>query len=316
MFARVDFVLLPRPMKILFVSSTRLGDAVLTTGLLDHLIHAYPNARITVATGPVAEGVFTRMPNLERLIVLRKQSWGRHWLPFWWFAVRQRWDLVVDVRGSALAYQIPARRRAVMRRRGGHKTEQLAALLQLTPPPLPVIWTGAAERAKAAELLPDGAPIIGLGPTANWHGKAWATENFAALFHALAAGPLAGARAAIFAGPGAKEETLAAPMRAALPDGIDLCGKLSIPEVAACLERCALYIGNDSGLMHLAAAAGIPTLGLFGPTPWQEYSPAGRHAAFVASSDLNMAGLNVQAALDAAIALLQAAPVASPPGGA
>lgn len=303
-------------MRILFVSSTRLGDAVLTTGLLDHLIRTYPAARITVATGPVAEGVFTRMPHLERLIVLRKQSWGRHWLPFWWVAVRQRWDLVVDVRGSALAWQVLARRRAVMRRRDGHKTAQLAAMLGVAPPPLPVVWTGAAERAKAAELLPPGPPIIGLGPTANWHGKAWATESFSALFHALAGGPLAGARAAIFAGPGAKEEILAAPMRAALPEAIDLCGKLSIPEVAACLERCALYVGNDSGLMHLAAAAGIPTLGLFGPTPWREYSPAGRRAAFVVAPDGTMAGLSVTAVLDAAIALLRGGTVASPRGGA
>lgn len=298
-------------MRILFVSSNRLGDAVLTTGLLDHLIRTYPRARITVATGPVAEGVFTRMPNLERLIVLTKQSWGRHWLPFWWFAVRRRWDLVVDIRGSALAYQVPARRRAVMRRRGGHKTEQLAALLKLSPPPLPVAWTGPAERAKAAELLPDGPPVIGLGPTANWHGKAWPAERFAELFHALAAGPLAGARAAIFAGPGPKEEILAAPMRAALPDAIDLCGKLAIPEVTACLERCALYIGNDSGLMHLAAAAGVPTVGLFGPTSWREYSPAGRRAAFVVSSDGTMAGLSVVAAMDAATALLGREAVAS-----
>lgn len=303
-------------MRILFVSSTRLGDAVLTTGLLDHLIHAYPAALITVATGPVAEGVFTRMPNLERLIVLRKQSFGRHWLPFWWFAVRRRWDLVVDVRGSALAFQVLSRRRAVMRRRGGHKTEQLAAMLQLSTPPLPVAWTGPAERMRAAELLPDGAPIIGLGPTANWHGKAWPTDHFAALFRALAGGPLEGARAAIFAGPGPKEETLAAPMRAALPGAIDLCGKLTIPEVAACLERCALYIGNDSGLMHLAAATGIPTLGLFGPTPWREYSPAGRRAAFVVAPDLTMTGLSVTAALDAANALLRGESVASRPHGA
>lgn len=303
-------------MRILFVSSTRLGDAVLTTGLLDHLIRTYPGARITVATGPVAEGVFTRMPALERLIILRKQRWGRHWLPFWWFAVRRQWDLVVDVRGSALAYQIPARKRAVMRRRAGHKTEQLAALLNLSPPPLPVAWTGPAEQARAAELLPAGTPIIALGPTANWHGKAWPTANFAALFHALAAGPLPGARAAIFAGPGAKEETLAAPMRTALPDAIDLCGKLTIPEVTACLERCELYIGNDSGLMHLAAAAGIPTLGLFGPTPWEEYSPAGRRAAFVLAPDRTMAGLRVDAALEAAATLLRGQAVASPPGRA
>ena len=87
-------------------------------------------------------------------------------------------------------------------------------------------------------------------------------------------------------------------------------------EVAACLERCALYVGNDSGLMHLAAAAGIPTLGLFGPTPWREYSPAGRRAAFVVAPDGTMAGLSVTAVLDAAIALLRGGTVASPRGGA
>ena len=70
-------------MKILFVTSNRLGDAVLSTGLLDHLIRTHPDALITVVCGPVAEGVFERMPNRERTIVLRKLSWGRHWVPLW-----------------------------------------------------------------------------------------------------------------------------------------------------------------------------------------------------------------------------------------
>ncbi|MDX2291719.1 MULTISPECIES: glycosyltransferase family 9 protein, partial [Streptomyces] len=56
---------------------------------------------------------------------------------------------------------------------------------------------------------------------------------------------------------------------------VDLVGRLTIPEAAACLRRCALFVGNDSGLMHLAAAAGTPTLGLFGPTPAEEYAPSG-----------------------------------------
>lgn len=305
--------MLSRPgMKILFISSNRLGDAVLTTGLLDHLIRTYPDARITIATGPVAAGVFTRMPNLERLIVLRKQRWALHWLPLWWFAVRQIWDLVVDIRGSALAWQVPAHRRAVMRRRPGHKTVQLAAVLDLDPPPLPVAWTAAEDREKAARLLPEGTPIIALGPTANWREKIWPPERFAALFDALAAGPLPGARAAIFAGPGAKEKNLAAPLLATLPGAIDLCGTLSIPEAAACLARCVLYIGNDSGLMHLAAATGTPTLGLFGPTPWQEYSPAGRRTAIALSPTGKMDTLTVADALAAAIALLHDAAVASP----
>ena len=60
-------------MKILFVTSNRLGDAILSTGLLDHLIHRYPQARFTIICGPVAEGVFARMPNRDRTIVLRNK---------------------------------------------------------------------------------------------------------------------------------------------------------------------------------------------------------------------------------------------------
>ena len=47
-------------MRILFITATRLGDAVLSTGLLDHLARANPAARFTIACGPVAEGVFAR----------------------------------------------------------------------------------------------------------------------------------------------------------------------------------------------------------------------------------------------------------------
>ena len=191
-----------------------------------------------------------------------------------------------------------------MRKSGGHKTEQLARILNLSPPPLPVVWTNAADRLRAAALLPDGGPIIGLGPTANWNGKVWPPERFAALYQALAAGPLPGARAAIFAGPGPKEAALAAPLLQLLPDAIDLTGQLELPQAAACLARCALFIGNDSGLMHLAAAAGTPTVGLFGPTPSAEYGPSGPRARVAQSATQEMDGLSVETALKAAKALL------------
>ena len=130
-------------MRILFVTSNRVGDAILSTGLLDHLIRTYPDARITVACGRVSEGVFSRMPNLERLISFDKRPWGRHWLPLWAEAVRSWWDLVVDIRGSALSWMVPTVRQAVWRRKPGHKIAELAAVLKLDPPPLPVAWTAA-----------------------------------------------------------------------------------------------------------------------------------------------------------------------------
>ena len=113
-----------------------------------------------------------------------------------------------------------------------------------------------------------------------------------------------GAIAAVLAGPGETERAMAAPLLAALPDAIDLAGRLSLPEAAACLARAALYVGNDSGLMHLAAASGAPTLGLFGPTPVAEYAPAGPRAVAVSAPGGCMPNLTVEAAHAAACRLL------------
>ncbi len=293
-------------MRILFVTSNRLGDAVLSTGLLDHLLRTHPDARITIVCGAVAAGIFERMPGREQTIILEKLSRGRHWLPLWAATVTTRWDLVVDIRGSALSWLVPTARRAVMRRRPGHKTAQLAAILGLDPPPLPVVWTAPSDQAKAAALLPAGRPIVALAPTANWAPKIWPAARFAELFHAL---PLIGAVPVIFAGPGETERAMVAPLRAALPDAIDLSGRLTLPQVAACLSRSSLFVGNDSGLMHLAAAAGAPTLGLFGPTNAAEYAPAGRRARAVIGPGADMTTISVEQVLAAADALLRQSPI-------
>ncbi|MFC7689935.1 glycosyltransferase family 9 protein [Paeniroseomonas aquatica] len=124
-------------------------------------------------------------------------------------------------------------------------------------------WTGGEGR------------WIGLGPTANWDRKVWPAERFVAFFEALVAPgqPLEGARAVILGGPGPQEAAMAAPVLAALGDrAVSLMGSVSLPEAAAVLARCALFVGNDSGLMHLSAAAGTPTLGLFGPSRVGEYA--------------------------------------------
>ena len=269
-------------MRVLFITATRLGDAVLSTGLLDHLCRTHPDARFTIACGPIAAGLFAPMPGLERLIVVTKHPHDRHWLALWAACVRTRWDLAVDLRGSALTLFLAARRRRIMRggRRPGHRLTHLAGVLDLAEPPLPVVWTTIAHDQAARTLLPDGPRWIGLGPTANWSGKAWPVERFADLFGRLRADQ-PDLRPVIFAGPGQTEHDMAAPLLTALPEAIDLRGRLELPAVAASLRRCALFVGNDSGLMHLAAAAGAPTLGLFGPSRRSEYGPSGPNAGAV-----------------------------------
>jgi ADP-heptose:LPS heptosyltransferase len=293
-------------MRILFNSANRIGDAVITTGLLDHLIRTYPESRITVVCGRMAEGVFARMPNRERTILVDKRPYDMHWLALWRQVAGTAWDLAIDLRGSAMPYLVRARRRVVLRRLPGRKFEQLGALLGIDPPPLPVVWTAPEDRALAARLLPAARPVIGLGPTANSAYKVWPADRFAALFRRLAAGPLPGAVPAVLAGPGTAEQEGSAPLLAALPEAINLVGRLSLPEVAACIQRCALYLGNDSGLMHLAAAAATPTIGLCGATMdrAEEMAPAGRFAAWAMATAPSMEALSVDAALDAARRLL------------
>jgi ADP-heptose:LPS heptosyltransferase len=271
--------------RILFISSTRIGDAVLSTGLLDHLMRAHPEARFTIVCGRVAGGVFRRMPRLDRLIAVEKRRYSLHWLEIWGQLATTRWDLVVDLRASAIAWLLWTRDRKIIQggRRPGHRLTHLAALLGVEPPPLPVIWTAPEDSARAAALLPEGRPWLVLGPTANWHRKVWPAERFAELALRLTSpdGVFPGAGIAILGGPGDQERSMATPVLTALPQALDLVGKLDLPEVAAVLARAAMFIGNDSGLMHLAAAAGAPTLGLFGPTPSDEYGPAGPKAQAV-----------------------------------
>jgi ADP-heptose:LPS heptosyltransferase len=108
--------------------------------------------------------------------------------------------------------------------------------------------------------------------------------------------------AVVLGGTGPAERALAAPLLAELPGAIDLVGAVSLPEAAVLLQRAALFIGNDSGLMHLSAAAGAPTIGLFGPTDAATYWPAGRCATAVAATAMD--AIPVHQVVEAAETLL------------
>ena len=272
-------------LRLLFITSNRLGDAVLSIGVLDHLVRTYPEARITVACGPVAAPLFRALPGLERVIALKKRKRAGHWLELWVQCVGHCWGLVADLRDSAVS-RLLLRRRTVIASSPPfhlHRLEHLAAVFRLAEVPAPRLWFGEAERVRAAALVPDGPPVLALGPAANWIGKTWRPERFAELAHRLTGpeGILPGARVAVLAA--AAERDQAEPVLAAvdLARRLDLVGATDPLEAGACLARCALFIGNDSGLMHIAAAVGTPTLGLFGPSRPEHYRPWGDHCAWL-----------------------------------
>lgn len=263
-----------------------MGDAVLSAGLLDHIIRTERDASITVVCGPLAASLFEGMPCLRNIIPLAKKKHHRHWAELWVKVALIKWDMVVDLRDSLVSRLLVADRRYIYSRhidQGLHKVEQCAQVMKLDFVPPPRLWSSLTQRRHAEVLVPDGGPVLAVGPTANWIGKTWPAERFIEVVDHVTGpgGLLPGARVAVFAAPG--EEDAARRVLGAVPDGrgIDVIAKAAPGTAAAALKRCALYIGNDSGLMHCAAAAGVPTFGLFGPSYPHLYRPWGAHTSYI-----------------------------------
>ncbi len=275
-------------MRILFITSNRLGDAILSMGVLAHFLEAHPGAELTVVTGALPATLYRAAPGLTRIKVVTKSPFAWHWLKTYVHLASKSWDLLVDLRHVAIMRALPAKRRIFGSDTTGkrHRIEDFAATLGLDGPPAPKIWLDEDAATAAAGLIPNGGPVLALGPSAGPRRKAWRADRYAEVAKALTSsgGALADARIAIFAGPGPREHLQTQEILALLPTDrvIDLVGKTDPLTAAAALGRCDAFVGVDSGLMHLAAAMKVPTLGLFGDegVP-QVYRPWGKNTAFV-----------------------------------
>lgn len=270
-------------MAILYISSTHIGDAVLSTGLLAWLLERYPDDKVTIACGAPAAKVLEATPRLEALHVIRKRPSKGHWLDLWRATAGRRWRLVVDLRRSIMPWILRAERRAVLPKSevGEHRVVLIARTLGL-PPQDPVVWTRPEHEDRAAALLGADGNVVALGAGANWVGKMWPMERFLGLARQLTAGGgLAPGARIMLVGSGDEREAVR-PLFEALPEDriVDAMG-LDVLSTFAALKRCRLMVGNDSAMMHLAAATGRPTVGLFGPTRDEHYGPWGDNGLVV-----------------------------------
>ena len=272
-------------MNALFVTYSRIGDAVLSTGILGELIRNHPEVRVTVACGPIASPLFSAAPNLIKVIAMPKQKASLHWLDLWRQCAAVHWDILVDLRNSPVSRLLRARKKYI----GGtadpsrHRVEHLGAIMDMFPPPSPRLWLNDCHRHVARKLLPENRPILALGPVANWIGKQWDGEKFAELAKRLTSlsGILQDAPVVVLGGPNERDQTEAVTQLIPSDQRVDLVGKIDLLTACAVLRQCALFVGNDSGLMHIAAASGIATLGLFGPSREEHYAPWGPCSAVV-----------------------------------
>ena len=259
----------------LFITNTRIGDAVISAGVLRYWQEKEPDAQWTIIAGEPSAPLFENIKNLKKLHAIRKQSFSRHWLKIWRKTFMTKWHRVIDMRSSAVSYLLCAQHRHILpkrpRLRPMHK--HLAHFLEIDALPSP----------KFLDVMPEKFQqwTISLGPCANWRAKEWSPHRWVQLIQDLAQVYSQKKPRFLLLGGPSDSPVLEAIIKE-LP-GID-CQMITdqpLPQVYQILCQSQFFVGLDSGLSHLAAAAEIPVFSLFGPTDDRLYKPYGQDVTVI-----------------------------------
>ncbi|MBC8102317.1 MAG: glycosyltransferase family 9 protein [Cytophagales bacterium] len=173
--------------------------------------------------------------------------------------------------------------------------------------PMPLLCITETERRRGAAILRErealGPVLVGIQPGASYRAKQWDPSRFAEVARALA-----GEGASIvLLGSGTTERDASRVLREAMGERfpvVDLTGETSMRETMGILAHLSLFIGNDTGVSHIAAALGTPTVSLFGPTLAEKWGEASPRNLVIAAPDGCLKKLEVAPVLSAARTLL------------
>jgi ADP-heptose:LPS heptosyltransferase len=303
------------PQNILVIDFGQLGDVVLSLPALHAVRARFPRARVTVAVGKPGKQIVEMSNAADDTLVVDRVSLrdGSKPLSVWRIArlvkeVRaRRFDFVIDLHSLSETNLLGFLSGAKMRLYGRRPTRSLDFLSNFRPRPvledrtrhavdryldviaplgvgqvarvprLPVsdaevrAVDGLLQRARAGQ----DAPLVGMFPGAGHPSRCWPLAHFAEL--ALRLENNDGVRTVVFAGP--EERPLVKAMRGAFPRSAVVFDRLTIPQLAAAAARMSVFVSNDTGPMHVAAAVGTPVVILMSEHPMLDaYVPPGeRH---------------------------------------
>jgi lipopolysaccharide heptosyltransferase II len=292
------------PKRILIFNVNWLGDVLFSTPALKALRTKYPQAHIACILHPRTKEMLEGNPNVDEIIIFDEKEKDKHLFNKFRFISqlrKRKFDTVFLFHRSFTRLMLMTL--AKIPNRIGYKAKKRSSLFLTKKIPLPKadihrvdyflnilrnygiacesneyeFFVDDASRKKAAEIFKneqisasDFVAII--NPGGNWLLKRWLPERFAQVANFL----IDKFKAKIIISGSSKDIPLAKEIADKLTQKpVILCGRTSLKELGAIIQRCQLFISADSGPMHISAALKTPLIALFGPTSPRITGPIG-----------------------------------------
>jgi heptosyltransferase-3 len=300
----MTFTLQAPPRRVLVIVTRRIGDVLLATPLIRSLKSAWPHCRIDALVFDGTQGVLAGNPDLAAVhAVPERPSWGTHLallgrlfrrydlalslVPsdrptlYAWLSGRNRLGLLVDRPGQRWKRRFLDHWVAFDPEHTHTLRNHLALARALDIPVLSdvvVAWRDQDQAAADALLKGPCSALAVLHPWPKFRYKQWRADGWVALARWFIDN---GFRVALTGGPDPAEKAGVDAIARQLPTGvINAAGQLTLGATAALIARAQFYVGPDTAITHVAAATGVPTVALFGPTDPVKWGPWPRgHAA-------------------------------------
>lgn len=297
---------------ILIRGTNWIGDAVMTLPAVAAIRSTFPRARITILVKPWVADIFRLCPDVDDIMIYERP--GRHeglggLLRLAGELRKKEFDAAILLQNAveaailALLANIPIRAgynsdgrgmlltNSIIRTkaiRQVHQTDyylEMVKALGCRPVGRDVLLTPGEDDERLADALiaghglQDGRMMIGMAPGAAYGpAKKWFPYRFQLVADKL--WDSVAAQVVLFGSSDDHDAAAAVQAQAKYPM-VDLTGKTSLREAMALMSRCLLFISNDSGLMHVAAALGVPIVAIFGSTNPATTSPTGRNHVII-----------------------------------
>lgn len=293
--------------KILCIKPRGIGDIILSTIVLENLKSHFPIAEIHYLTESFAKDSVLNNPLVSKVHTMGKSEFV---LKVANRLRKEQFDIIFDLwsnpRSAQITFLTGAKYRVGFAYRGrkyaynflaesgrgeSHSAEHNLELLKAIGVAITSknihYYVGDNEKHFADEFFNESFSfddkIIGIVPSGGWESKRCDAVKWVEICEAL--NQEINYKFLILWGPG--DENDATFIKTKLGDDCTLAPQSTVAELAGLINKCSLIIANDSGPMHISAALGIPTLGIFGPTDPEKHGPYSTNSDFIIKKDLH-----------------------------